>query len=140
MKFDLKDRIVESRAKFRWVELCGTNDKFILQFQVSDGIFVDLIYTKKSNFLNSGYGLFAARALPKGLIFSLYLGRIVEFDDIKRKYIILLSSRFVKKNNGKDQWAKVRKGRPGLIVDALMSDRFCTWTKKRDFFRSSLDE
>ena len=134
MKFDLKDRIEQSKAQFRWVSPLCTDEKLILQFEVTHGIFVDVVYIKKSNFLNAGYGLFAARSLPKGLIFSLYLGRLVKFDDNKRKYTILLSSRFVKKHNGKDRWEKVRKGKAGLIVDALMSDRYSTWTMNRDIF------
>ena len=44
----------------------------------------------------------------------------------------------MKKNNGKDQWEKVGKERPGLIVDALMSDKYCTWTKNRDFLGAHL--
>ena len=83
--------------------------------------------------MNGGYGLFAARPLPKGLLFSIYLGRIVEFDDKKRKYIIELSSKYVKKRNGKDKWEKVRKGRARQIIDALMSDRYSICTKKRYF-------
>ena len=68
----MNDRIFQSQAEFRWVAPCGIDKQSMLQFQVSDGFFVDLIYTKKSNFLNSGYGLFLARVMPKGLLFSLF--------------------------------------------------------------------
>ena len=129
MRFDVNDRIHESKAKFRWVSPLSSDEKLVLQFEVSSGIFVDFLYTKKSNFPNSGYGLFAARLLPKGLIFSIYLGCLVQFDDIKRKYIMQLTSRFVKKKNGKEQWEKIKYDRPKLIVDALMSDRFNNWTR-----------
>ena len=134
LKFDVDNRIQESKAKFRWVSPLGSDTKTILQFEVSCGIFVDFLYTKKSNFPNSGYGLFAARSLPKGLTFSIYLGRLVKFNDIKRKYIMQLTSRFVKKKNGKEQWEKIKYDRPKLIVDALMSDRFNIWTTKREIF------
>ena len=134
LKFDVDNRIQESKAKFRWVSPLSSDNKLILQFEVSSGIFFDFLYTKKSNFPNSGYGLFAARSLPKGLTFSIFLGRLVQFNDIKRKYIMQLTSRFVKKKNGKEQWEKIKYDRPKLIVDALMSDRFNNWTRKREIF------
>ena len=43
-----------------------------------------------------------------------------------------LTRRYVKKRNGKEQWEKIRKGRPMLIIDALMSDQFNIWTMKRE--------
>ena len=67
-------------------------------------------------------------------MFSVYLGRLVQFDDIRRKYIMQLTSRFVKKHNQKDKWEKIKKDRPKLIVDALMSDTFNIWTTKREIF------
>ena len=64
MEFDVKERILQSQTKFCWVSPCSQHGKHILQFEVSDGLFIDLIYTKKSNILNGGYDLFAAQPLP----------------------------------------------------------------------------
>ena len=72
LQFDVKYCIKESQTKFRWVAPCSTDEKFNLQFEVSDGYFIDLVCSEESNFKNAGYGLFAARALPNDLLFSIY--------------------------------------------------------------------
>ena len=56
-------------------------EKKILQFQVGNGCFIDVIYAALSNIPNAGYGIFAARDLPKGIHFSVYIGRSVKGSD-----------------------------------------------------------
>ena len=134
LKFDVNQRIKESVQKFRWVMPCSCEDRYILQFQVSDGLFIDLLYVAKSNILNAGYGLSAARELPKGLEFSVYLGRLVKHPKKIRKYVIELSKKFVHKRDGNDKWETIRSGQSRQFVDGLMNNSITTWKYGMDMF------
>ena len=72
------ERIVESKRCFRWIRHVVDDDKYILQFKIGDGAYVNLLYIAKSTIENARYGLFAAMNLPKGLPFTIYLGRVVK--------------------------------------------------------------
>ena len=73
LKFDVNLCISESLKKFLWVIPCSSEDKYILQFMVSDGLFIDLLYVVKSKILNVGYGLFCCLCISKRIgVFYLY--------------------------------------------------------------------
>ena len=137
IQFDVKDRIHESKRNFRWVTPCANEKKKILQFQVGNGCFIDVIYAALSNIPNAGYGIFAARDLPKGINFSVYLGRSVKISDRKpnREYTMKFSKIYVKtKKNGNGMWQSVKKNGHGLVIDALMFDKDSKWTENKDLF------
>ena len=82
---------------------------------------MDWLHVKKSQIPRSGYGLYASVDIPKNTFFSIYLGRVVELNDPKRKYIIEMKKTFVHSRKGGSQWKPSRKGRKNTIIDALMS-------------------
>ena len=118
------EQIVESKRYFCWIRHVVDDDKYILQFKVGDGVYVDLLYIVNSTIENAGYGLFAAMNLPKGLPFTIYLGRVVKDDNKKRPYIIQHNYKFVKGKNSNNRWEKIRKGRKPTFIDGLIQDSF----------------
>ena len=101
---------------------------------VSVRLFIDIVYVSKSKISNIGYGLFSARELPKGLEFSIYLGRLVKHPKNIRKYVIELGKKFVHKRDGDDRRETIRTGQSRKFVDGLMNNSFTTWKYGRDMF------
>lgn len=134
LKYNSVDRIRESKTCFRWIRPLEDKDKYVLQFGVGESFFMDLVYISKSSIPNADYGLFAATDLPKGIPFSIYMGRVVHENNKSRKYIMQQPFSFVKGKTGSNRWEKVRKGRSCTIIDALSRDDFRKWTVERDFF------
>ena len=128
------ERIVESKRCFRWIRHVVDDDKYILQFKLFDGVYVDLTYIAKSTIENAGYGMFAAMNLPKGLPFTIYLGRVVQDNSKKRSYVIQQNYKYVKGKNGNNRWEKIRKDRKPTFIDGLTQDSFHKWTNKREFY------
>ena len=93
-----------------------------------------MLYIAKSKIANAGYGLFAATSFPKGLPFTIYLGRVVQENNKKRGYIIQQNYKFVKGKEQHNRWGEIRKGRRPTIIDGLTQDCFQKWTNKREFF------
>ena len=105
-----------------------------MQYIIGYPVFFDLVHIAKSSIPDAGYGLFAATDLPKGIPFTIYLGRTVKVNNPKRTYTMQLNYPYVMGSNNLGRWEKVRKGRAALIIDALSEDNFKKWTPKRDFF------
>ena len=137
IKYNPVDRISEASRRFRWVKSVHNSGNFIMQYEFADSLFTDLLYCSKSLLNNAGYGLFAAQDIPKCIPISIYLGRIVKVNDIKRSYLMQLNRKYVKKTNTDDKWERIRKNRPSLIVDGLESDDYHKWTIKRQFYLSA---
>ena len=106
----------------------------ILQFKLPDDLFTDLLYIKKSTIPRAGYGLFAARDLPKSQLFSLYLGRLVKNPEQSRKYIMEMPCTYVHKKSGGYQWESVRKDRQPKYIDALDSNDVNQWNFTQPLF------
>ena len=134
LTFSTAERIKESKRCFRWISTVEDDDKYILQYKVGDGVYVDFLFIAKSTIENAGYGLFAAMNLPKGLPITIYLGRVVKDNKKKRSYMIQQNYKFVKGKANNNRWEKVRKGRSPTIIDGLTHDSFQKWTNKREFF------
>lgn len=130
LQCNIIDRVHESKKNFRWVTPCVNDTKKILQFQVGNGYFIDLLYVALSKIPNAGYGLFAARDLPKGVSFSIYLGRSVKVSGKKREYTMQLKKTY---NNSRG-WGRLKKNQPCIVIDALTSDEYSKWEGDRELF------
>ena len=118
--------------KIRWVETLYEN-RFTLQFCLPDECYIDLVYVDRSRIINGGYGLFAARDLPKNIPFIIYLGRIVKTASPERQYIMSMCYNFVKKRNKTERWERRKKARGPILLDALTHDEYGKWTPDQEF-------
>ena len=82
----------------------------MLQFVYNHQCYFDWLHVAKSTIPNAGFGLFASRDMPCGAIFSLYLGRKVLTNDMKRTYTMQMPLTFVTKKKNLKVGKKLEKG------------------------------
>lgn len=75
-----------------------------MQYEFADSLFTDLLYCSKLLLHNADHGLIAAQGLPIDVLISIYLGRIVKVNDIKRSYLMQPNYEYVNKTNTDDKW------------------------------------
>ena len=104
IKLSINKKLAEASRNFRWIKSFDKSEKYILQYQFVDSLFIDLVYCSKSKLSAVGHGLFTARYLLKELPFSIYLRRTVPVNNKNRHYTIQLDMSFVKKKRCEDRW------------------------------------